>query len=130
MIWRISSTNLIGCSLPLRIKYPFMAHLKKNWRIMLAFSVLGLVVACLNVTYLWVTYPHRNPTIENVFDLLCRPSVLTIVCMDVPCTNADYAKLWAVAAILNAAIYGIVGGLLALCVSHLRLLLKHVGVRF
>lgn len=107
-----------------------MRHLNKHWRIVAAFSVLGLLVACLNVTYLRIAYPHRNPTIENVFDLLCRPSLLTIVCMDVPCTNADYAELWAVAAILNAAIYGIVGGLLALCVSQLKLLLKRVGVRF
>jgi len=105
-----------------------MRHLK-GWSIVAAFSVLGLLIACLNVAYLWITYPHRNPTIENVFDLLCRPSLLTAVCMDVPCKNADYAQLWAVAAILNAAIYGIVGGLLALCVSRLRLLLKHVGVR-
>ena len=103
-----------------------MRHLSKRWRIIAAFSVLGLLIACLNVTYLWITYPHRNPAIENVFDLLCRPSLLTIVCMDVPCTNADYAKLWAVAAILNAGVYGVIGGLITVSFSQLRLLLKHL----
>jgi hypothetical protein len=66
----------------------------------------------------------------SIFDALCPPSRLTFVCIDVPCTTTDYAGLWAVVAILNAGIYGIVGGMLALCVSQLRSLLKGTGVHF
>ena len=96
----------------------------------IAFSIVGFLVACSYVFYLWLSHPHGNLRVMSIFDALCPPSRLTFVCIDVPCTTTDYARLWAVAAILNAGIYGIVGGLLALCVSQLRSLLKRTGVHF
>jgi hypothetical protein len=102
-----------------------MRRLNKQWRFIVAFSLLGLLVAGSYVTYLWIAYPNRDPKVEKAFDLLCPPSVLTFVCVDVPCTTADYARLWTFAAIFNAGIYAVVGGLIAISVSKLQSLLKH-----
>ena len=109
----------------MRIKILRMGHLNKRWLIVVACFVLGLLVAGLYVGYFWITDPNPNTKIVSAFDLLCPPSRLVFVCVDTPCTTADYAELWTVAAILNGAIYGVIGGFIAVSVSKVRSLLKH-----
>jgi hypothetical protein len=43
-----------------------------RWRIMITFSVMGIVVTCLCVAYLWSSYAQRNLRIVGIFDSLCR----------------------------------------------------------
>jgi hypothetical protein len=98
-----------------------MRYLNKRWRVIVAFSVLGFLVTCLYVLYLWLTYPHRNVRVTSIFDALCPPSFLTLIYIDVPGTTGDYAVTWAEVAVLNAGLYGFTGAALS------RLL--HVGRR-
>jgi hypothetical protein len=93
---------------------------KNRWRLRALFSVLGLVVACSYFAYLSITFPNRNPRVESVFDVLCPPSFLTLVYLDVPtATTAQYAVVWVFVAILNAGLYGVVGALVIKLVGML-----------
>jgi len=80
-----------------------------HWRVIIAFSVLGIVVTCLYIAYLWFSYPHQNLRVISIFDKLCPPSFLTLIYMDVPGTTADHAVTWAEVAVLNAGLYGVIG---------------------
>jgi hypothetical protein len=84
-----------------------------RWRVTIAFSVLGFAVTCLYVVYLWVSYPQRNLRLTSIFDVLCPPSSLTLIYIDVPGTTADYAVTWIEVALLNAGLYGFVGAALS-----------------
>ena len=81
----------------------------KRWRMIIAFSVLGFLVTCLYVGYLWYSYPHQNLRVINVFDRLCPPSFLTLIYLDVPGTTGDHIITWAEVAVLNAGLYGVIG---------------------
>jgi hypothetical protein len=79
----------------------------KRWRVIIAFSALGFFVAFL--ACLWMTFLHPSLRVENVFYKLCPPSVLTLIYIDVPGTTVDYMVTWAVVALLNAGLYGVIG---------------------
>jgi len=81
----------------------------KRWRTIIAFSVSGFVVTCLYVCYLWYSYPHQNLQVINIFDRLCPPFFLTLIYVDVPGTTGDHIITWAEVALLNAALYGVIG---------------------
>src|SRR5260370_31141538 len=80
-----------------------------RWRVIIAFSVLGFVVTCSYVAYLWFSYPHQNIRVIRIFDTLCPPSFLTLIYMDVPGTTADHAVTSAEVAVLNGGLYGVIG---------------------
>ena len=84
-----------------------------RWRVVIAFSALGIAVTCLYVAYLWVSYPHRKLRLISIFDALCPPSFLTLIYMDVQGTTADYAVTWTEVALLNAGLYGLIGAALS-----------------
>ena len=86
-----------------------MKPLNKRWRVIMAFSVLGFVVTCSYIAYLWLGYPHPNLRVVSIFDELCPPSFLTLIYIDVPGTAADHVVTWVEVAILNAGLYGLVG---------------------
>jgi len=75
----------------------------------IAFSVLGFVVTCLYVGYLWYSYPHQNLRVISILDRLCPPSFLTLIYMDVRGTTIDYIITWTEVAVLNAGLYGVIG---------------------
>jgi hypothetical protein len=84
--------------------------LKKYWKIVVAVSSSGLLIACAYATYLFATYPNRNPRVESLFDFLCPTSFLTLIYMDVPsASTAQYVVVWALVALTNAMLYGVVG---------------------
>src|ERR1035441_7602613 len=72
----------------------------KRWRMIIAFSVMGFVVTCLYVGYLWYSFPHQNLQVINIFDRLCPPSFLTVIYMDVPGTTGDHIITWTEVALL------------------------------
>jgi hypothetical protein len=91
-----------------------------RWRLIALFCCLGLIVACLYVAYLSITYPNRSPRVASVFDVLCPPSFLTLVYLDVPsATTAQYAVVWFFIAMLNAGLYGVVAALVIKLVGML-----------
>jgi hypothetical protein len=53
--------------------------MKKHWRVIVAFSLTGLLVTCAYVTYLYTTYPNRIPKVDMLFNLLCTPSIVTLI---------------------------------------------------
>jgi hypothetical protein len=81
----------------------------KRWRMIIAFSVIGFVVTCLYVGYLWYSYPHQNLHVTNIFERLCPPSFLTLIYVDVPGTTGDHIITWIEVALLNAGLYGVIG---------------------
>jgi hypothetical protein len=81
----------------------------KRWRMIIAFSVMGFVVTCLYVGYLWYSYPHQNLQVINIFDRLCPPSFLTLIYVDVPGTTSDHIITWTEVALLNAGLYAVIG---------------------
>src|SRR5258706_6947146 len=81
----------------------------KRWRMIIAFSVLGFLVTCLYVGYLWYSYPHQNLRVINVFVRLCTPSFLTLIYLDEICTTGDHIITWAEVAVLNAGLNGVIG---------------------
>jgi hypothetical protein len=97
-----------------------MRRFNKHWRVVVTLSGLGLLVACLYVAYFWITEPNPNPKIVNTLVWLCPPAYIVFVCIDTPCTTVDYAELWTFAALLNGAIYGVLGAFIAASLSKLR----------
>ena len=87
----------------------------KRWRMIIAFSALGVVVTCLYVAYLRYSYPHRNLRVISIFDRLCPFSFLTLIYIDVPGTTVDHIIAWAEVAVLNAGLYGVIGAAISRC---------------
>jgi hypothetical protein len=75
-----------------------------------AFSLLGIIVACLYGGYLWLGSPHQNLNVLRILEALCPPSFLMMIYVDVPGTTADYVLTWAEITLLNAGLYGLIGG--------------------
>jgi hypothetical protein len=103
-----------------------MSDAKRYWRVAVPSAGLGLLITCTFVAYLYATYPNRNLRVESVLSKLCPFSWLTLIYLDLPsATVSQYARVWTVVAILNAALYGAVGATVA---KLLRVLRDHTRI--
>jgi hypothetical protein len=84
--------------------------LRRYWRLAVGFSALGFLVACTEASYLYISYPERNPRILRVLDFLCPPSTLDAWFIDAPHASiGEQCVLWVFIALINAGLYGAVG---------------------
>ncbi len=87
--------------------------MSKDWRAILRFAVVGLVVTAGSVAYqvLRDSSPPPPPNIPLLltFMVLCPPSFLTIPLMDVEIGSEGFYPLWSVVALMNAVLYAIIG---------------------
>lgn len=85
----------------------------RDQRLIAVFGVLGLLLTGAYVLYLVVTFPHRDLRVTTLFDRLCPFSFLAVVFVDTPnATLKDYVTVWTLAAVLDAALYGVVAAIL------------------
>jgi hypothetical protein len=84
--------------------------MKRYRQLIVALCALGFVAACTCASYLYFSYPDRNPRIVRVLSLLCPPSSLDAWFVDMPDASiVDQCVLWLFIALINAALYGAVG---------------------
>ena len=88
-------------------------ELKRDRRLILLFCALGFVIVGVCALYLVTTFPNRHPRAETILTYFCPFSFLTVIFMDSPHAKpVDYVIVWMTVAILNAALYGVVGSLI------------------
>jgi hypothetical protein len=91
--------------------------IRKNWKLIVASSFAGFTIAGALLTYLVVSYPNRNSVVLTLSNYLCPPSALTLMFIDIPATSTQWNVLWAIIALSNAALYGVIGGLIGKILS-------------
>ncbi|MGB2899061.1 MAG: hypothetical protein WBB89_07340 [Candidatus Acidiferrum sp.] len=87
--------------------------MSKDWRTILRFAVMGLVITAVFVAYQVLTDssppPPPNISLILMFMVLCPPSFLTIPLIDVEIGSEGFYPLWSIVALMNAVLYAVIG---------------------
>ena len=87
--------------------------MSKDWRTILGFAAVGLGVPAVWVVYQMLANPspwsRLNDTLSVIFMILCPPVLLTFPLFDVEIGDAGSYAILTVVAILNAALYAVIG---------------------
>ena len=84
--------------------------MSKQIRLRVGFAALGLAIAAALFAYLEITnYSTLNRALLVAAITLCPPSLLSILIMDVEPHTGDMAVIWSVIALMNGALYAVVG---------------------
>jgi hypothetical protein len=87
--------------------------MSKDWRTILGFAAVGLGITAVFVAYQVLTdsSPPRPPStlMYLIFMILCPPSFLTIPLIDVEIGSEGFYPVWAIVALMNAALYAVIG---------------------
>jgi hypothetical protein len=90
---------------------------RKPWQVIVGFALLGLGIAALFYVYS-VSYDYSKPV--NGMDsalaiatfILCPPSLLFVLCIDCEVGTGAGVFMFSVIALLNTALYAIVGAVI------------------
>ena len=84
--------------------------MNKQPRLNIRLALIGLAVATVLFTYLEVTnYASLNSILRAVAILLCPPSLLSVLFIDVEPRTSDFAAVWLAIGVVNAALYAAIG---------------------
>ncbi len=79
----------------------------------LRFAAVGLGIAVVWVVYQMLTDPSPwsflNNLLSAIFMILCPPVLLTFPLIDVEIGTGGFYVVWMVVALLNAALYAVIG---------------------
>ena len=86
---------------------------RKRRRLIISFAVLGFVIAAVIWAYAELTdsSPPRpfNLPLWTAFMILCPPSFLTVLLIDVEPGSMDFAIIWAILGLMNSGLYAAIG---------------------
>ena len=87
--------------------------MSRDWRTNLRFLAAGFGITAVFLAYQVLTdsSPPLPPNIllYLIFMILCPPSFLTIPLIDVEIGSEDFSPLCAIVAVLNSALYAVIG---------------------
>ena len=87
--------------------------MNKDRRMVFRFAAVGLGIAVVWVVYQMLTDPSPwsllNNLLSAIFMILCPPVPLTIPLFDVEIGTGGFHVVWMVVALLNAALYAVIG---------------------
>ncbi len=86
--------------------------MSKNWRIILLFAAIGLVIAVVFFTYLELTIlEERSSVVLFIGNVLCPPALLSVFLFDFDARSIMGFLGWSIIALLNAGLYAAIGTL-------------------
>jgi hypothetical protein len=86
---------------------PMKDTLRKHWKSVLRFAVVGFVVPAAWVAYEVVFDPSgRSIIVALVFVVFCPPSLLSVPIIDAEIGTSAFYFVFSIVALLNAALYG------------------------
>jgi hypothetical protein len=87
--------------------------MRKDWKIIFGFVVLGFAVTTFVVAYQVLTnsYPPSDLSMPVfvAFIILCPPSLLTVPFIDAEVGTGGFYFIWFFVGLINAALYAVVG---------------------
>src|SRR6266705_1308437 len=84
--------------------------MSRQTRLTVWLTVLGLAIGAALFGYLEFTnYSRLNPMLLSVSIVLCPPSLLSMLFMDIEPHTVEAVMGWSVIALINAALYGTIG---------------------
>ena len=85
--------------------------MSRSERFAIRFAVFGLAITAVFLAYIWLAGPDsRSETLDWVLSVLCPPSVLTLVFLDLFLDKTATAFVgWLIIGLFNSGIYALVG---------------------